>query len=84
MFKTILNCLVCDSTQLANVITLVEQAFNYVLTHSFSENISSGNVDLVKCSSAERCGLVQLKQSYDLSQIYGPLWLLLGDECQHD
>ena len=38
---------------------------------SRSEKVTAGPVDLVKCSSADGCGLVQLKQSYELSEMYG-------------
>jgi hypothetical protein len=48
---------------------------NQFLTGKFpkfkNEKIISGPIELVKCFGDECCGLVQLKQSYDLSEMYG-------------
>jgi NDP-4-keto-2,6-dideoxyhexose 3-C-methyltransferase len=33
--------------------------------------VTTGPVDLVRCAAADGCGLVQLRQSYDLSEMYG-------------
>jgi hypothetical protein len=51
--------------------SLGEQTLTGVFPRSRSEKITSGPVDLVQCSSPKGCGLVQLKQSYDLSEMYG-------------
>jgi NDP-4-keto-2,6-dideoxyhexose 3-C-methyltransferase len=48
-----------------------EQALTGVFPKSKSEKITSGPVELVKCMSSLGCGLVQLRQSYDLSEMYG-------------
>lgn len=71
MFKTISNCRICGNDQLTTVMALGEQALTGVFPKSRSENVTSGPIDLVKCSAADGCGLVQLKQSYDLSEMYG-------------
>jgi hypothetical protein len=71
MFKTISKCRICGNTQLATVMSLGEQALTGVFPRSRSEKVTAGPVDLVKCSSADGCGLVQLKQSYELSEMYG-------------
>ena len=71
MFKTISKCRICDSEHLASVMALGEQALTGVFPHSRSEKITTGPVELVKCSGVGGCGLVQLKQSYNLSEMYG-------------
>ena len=71
MFKTISKCRICGSEHLASVMALGEQALTGAFPHSRSEKITTGPVELVKCSGVGGCGLVQLKQSYDLSEMYG-------------
>jgi NDP-4-keto-2,6-dideoxyhexose 3-C-methyltransferase len=71
MFKTISKCRICGSKHLSTVMALGEQALTGVFPRSLSEKITAGPVELVKCSGPDRCGLVQLKQSYDLSEMYG-------------
>lgn len=71
MFKTILNCRVCGGTQLTTLMNLGNQALTGVFPKSRSETVTSGPVELVKCSTTDGCGLVQLKQSYDLGEMYG-------------
>lgn len=50
---------------------LGEQTLTGVFPKSRSEKVTSGPVDLVQCATEGGCGLVQLKQSYDLSEMYG-------------
>jgi NDP-4-keto-2,6-dideoxyhexose 3-C-methyltransferase len=71
MYKTILNCRICGNEHLDSVMKLGEQALTGVFPRSLSETITTGPVELVKCSSTDGCGLVQLKQSYDISEMYG-------------
>lgn len=71
MYKTISNCRVCGSQTLTNVMSLGIQTLTGVFPKNTDEAISSGPVDLVKCSGLASCGLVQLKQSYDISEMYG-------------
>jgi len=47
------------------------QALTGVFPSSPAEKITSGPVDLLQCLPSLGCGLVQLKQSYDLSEMYG-------------
>lgn len=71
MFKTISNCRICGGGHLATVMALGDQALTGVFPRSRSERVTTGPVELVKCFAADGCGLVQLKQSYDLSEMYG-------------
>ena len=45
-----------------------ENKLTGVFPHHISEIVSSGPLDLVWCS---KCGLLQLKQSYNLEEMYG-------------
>jgi NDP-4-keto-2,6-dideoxyhexose 3-C-methyltransferase len=71
MFKTISRCRICGCESLVTVMALGDQALTGVFPRARSENVTSGPVELIKCSAADGCGLVQLKQSYDLSEMYG-------------
>ncbi len=71
MIKTISKCRICGSEHLASVMSVGEQALTGVFPKSVTEKVTSGPVELVQCTGANGCGLVQLKQSYDLSEMYG-------------
>ncbi len=68
MYSEIDNCRICHNTNLLNVLSLGEQALTGVFPHHKSDCISSGPLDLVWCT---KCGLLQLKQSYNLYEMYG-------------
>jgi len=71
MIKTISKCRICGGNELLSVMSVGVQALTGVFPKSAEELITSGLVELVQCSSVGGCGLVQLKQSYDLSEMYG-------------
>lgn len=71
MIRTISKCRICGSYDLVTVMSLNEQTLTGVFPRARTEKVTSGPVDLVMCASAKGCGLVQLKQSYDLSEMYG-------------
>jgi NDP-4-keto-2,6-dideoxyhexose 3-C-methyltransferase len=71
MTKTITKCRICGNDNLVTVMSLGEQALTGVFPKSKTEKITKGPVDLVQCIGENNCGLVQLKQSYDLSEMYG-------------
>lgn len=71
MLKTITQCRICRNKKLASVFSLGEQVLTGVFPKSIDQKVTSGQVDLVKCDAATGCGLVQLSQSYDLSEMYG-------------
>lgn len=71
MYKSILKCRICGSEHLDSVMKLGEQALTGVFPRSLSEVVTTGPVELVRCSATDGCGLVQLKQSYDISEMYG-------------
>jgi hypothetical protein len=68
MYSEIVHCRICHNTNLINVLSLGEQALTGVFPHHISDNVSIGPLDLVWCT---KCGLLQLKQSYNLDEMYG-------------
>ena len=68
MYTEVKKCRICASRNLVLIFSLGEQSLTGVFPKSLDEKISKGPVDLLKCSE---CGLVQLKQSYSLSEMYG-------------
>jgi NDP-4-keto-2,6-dideoxyhexose 3-C-methyltransferase len=71
MTKTITKCRICGNDNLVTVMSLGEQMLTGVFPKSKTEKITKGPVDLVQCIGEKNCGLVQLKQSYDISEMYG-------------
>src|SRR5262249_19960189 len=69
MIREITHYRVCGSAELASVLDLGSQALTGVFPKKKSEAITSGPLELVKCQGG--CGLVQLRQSYDMSELYG-------------
>jgi len=68
MYTEIKNCRVCESGKLSLVLSLGEQYLTGVFPKSKNETISKGPLDLVWCAE---CGLLQMKQSYSLEEMYG-------------
>lgn len=71
MYKTIESCRICNGTELTTVFDLGNQALTGVFPKSKKQDVTNGPVELVMCSGVDGCGLVQLKQSYDISEMYG-------------
>ncbi|ABD41829.1 NDP-hexose 3-C-methyltransferase TylCIII [Methanospirillum hungatei JF-1] len=68
MYLEIKNCRICKNSNLIDVLSLGEQTLTGVFPKNYDENISKGPLDLVWCT---KCGLLQLKQSYNLVEMYG-------------
>lgn len=71
MVQTISKCRICGGREFHKVMSLGEQVLTGVFPKFKNEIITRGEVDLLRCSSSTGCGLVQLKQSYDLDEMYG-------------
>jgi hypothetical protein len=69
--QTIEKCRICGSTELETVMSLGTQHLTGRFPRQADEAVTAGPVDLVRCAAAGGCGLVQLLQSYDLSEMYG-------------
>ena len=68
MFKEISACRISGSRNLVPILSLGEQYLTGVFPKSKEQTITKGPVDLVWCPES---GLVQLKQSYSLEEMYG-------------
>ena len=69
-YKTIKQCRVCSNKDFKNVVSLGEMALSGYFPKEYGEKVSCGPVDLVLCSNSE-CNLVQLKQTFNLDEMYG-------------
>ncbi|MDQ2666299.1 MAG: class I SAM-dependent methyltransferase [Gemmatimonadota bacterium] len=64
-------CRCCGSTALESILSLGVQHLTGVFPKSPAERVTSGPLELVKCVSGGGCGLVQLRHTYDSSEMYG-------------
>ncbi len=71
MTHAITQCRICGGAHLQTVMSLGDQALTGVFPKTPDQPVTTGPVDLVRCAAADGCGLVQLRQSYDLSEMYG-------------
>lgn len=68
MYKEIKQCRICKNQKLKVVLSLGEQVLTGVFPKKREDKITKGPLDLVWCDD---CGLLQLKQSYSLDEMYG-------------
>jgi hypothetical protein len=68
MYSEISACRVCSSANLVPVLSLGEQYLTGVFPRDPGERITKGPLQLVWCQD---CGLVQLRHSYNLEEMYG-------------
>jgi hypothetical protein len=72
MFTEITNCRLCGNTNLQKVFEMKDISLSGVFPSTKNVKVNSGPLTLVKCSGGEpHCGLVQLRQTYPLGQMYG-------------
>ncbi|MEO1855931.1 MAG: methyltransferase, partial [Rubritalea sp.] len=71
MYKTIRNCRICGNSNLISIMDLGTQALTGTFPAAREEPVFSGPVELVKCAGDSCCGLVQLRQSYNVNLMYG-------------
>lgn len=68
MYSEIKKCRVCGNRDLLSVLSLGEQCLTGVFPKVSDVPVTKGPLDLVWCSA---CGLLQMKQSYSLAEMYG-------------
>jgi hypothetical protein len=68
VYRTIKDCRLCCNTDLLPVLDLGELALTGVFPKSEVMPSATGPLALVRCSG---CGLVQLRENFDLSLLYG-------------
>lgn len=71
MYTEATACRICGSGEFTSVMNLGVQALTGVFPKAQGQAVDAGPVELVRCSAPEGCGLVQLRQSYDVAQMYG-------------
>jgi len=73
-YREIKACRVCGNKTLIPILNLGKQALTGVFPKKREQPVPSGPLELVKCSESsrgDRCGLVQLRQSYNKHELYG-------------
>jgi len=68
MYSEITKCRVCQRANLLPVLSLGEQHLTGVFPKTVDTQVTQGPLGMVWCQD---CGLLQLKQSYSLSEMYG-------------
>ena len=69
MFREIEACRICGNRDLVPILSLGEQYLTGVFPSVRNADLSKGPLELVACnraSHAKACGLVQLRQTYNL------------------
>ncbi len=74
MIREIERCRICGRSDLQPIINLGSQTLTGIFPRSKEQKITSGPLELVRCNdeaNPEACGLLQLRHSYDLVELYG-------------
>src|SRR5262249_19639161 len=69
--RKITACRICGSTSLTSLLNLGSQCLTGVFPGCADDVVTSGELELDKCTAIGGCGLVQLRESYDSSEMYG-------------
>lgn len=64
-------CRCCGNTRLEMILSLGVQQLTGIFPRSPNEQVTEGPLELVKCFGEDACGLVQLRHTYDASEMYG-------------
>ncbi len=71
-YKEILKCRICGNANLSSILHLGDQHLSGVFPKTKGQSVTRGPLELVRCDGPENCcGLVQLRQSYNLDEMYG-------------
>jgi NDP-4-keto-2,6-dideoxyhexose 3-C-methyltransferase len=65
------RCRICANPNLAPILNLGQQYLTGVFPRDRNQKVSSGPLELVRCTGPDACGLVQLHHSYDQTEMYG-------------
>jgi hypothetical protein len=74
MVHQINRCRICGNPDLRRIIHLGDQALTGIFPRSADAPITAGPLELVRCHAPEassHCGLVQLRNSFELNEMYG-------------
>lgn len=71
-FSSISCCRICGSPDLTPIVSLGDQCLTGVFPRPGDPDVTRGPLDLVKCTGGSTaCGLVQLRHTYNKSEMYG-------------
>lgn len=71
-FRAIVQCRICGSTDLRSLLDLGPQALTGVFPRARGQHVTVGPLEIVKCfGGSDACGLVQLRHTYEPSEMYG-------------
>ena len=68
------RCRICGNEDLVSILSLGTQYLTGVFPNQVDRSLTQGPLELVKCNRSEHrdhCGLIQLRQSYNLDEMYG-------------
>lgn len=71
MRNEIRQCRICANQDLRGILSLGDQALTGLFPRTAQESVNRGLLELVKCHGENACGLVQLRHSFDSSEMYG-------------
>jgi len=71
MYGEISKCRICGNTDLDEVLDLGVQALTGVFPRTRSQKVTRGPLRLARCNGVDACGLLQLRHSYDMGELYG-------------
>jgi NDP-4-keto-2,6-dideoxyhexose 3-C-methyltransferase len=71
-FRCIDRCRICGSKELQSLLDLGTQALTGVFPRARGQKVTAGPLEIVKCmGDAATCGLVQLRHTYEPTEMYG-------------
>ena len=71
-FYSIINrCRVCKNNNFIEILSFKDLSMTGIFPKRIDQFITKGPLTLIKCNPKNGCGLVQLKESYDISEMYG-------------
>jgi len=74
MHREISKCRICGNRDLSPILNLGEQSLTGLFPKSRNDRLTAGPLELVKCLESKAndvCGLVQLRHSYNVGEMYG-------------
>lgn len=73
-YKEVKNCRICGNDQFVPVLDLGSQVLSGIFPESNSQSVPLAPLEMVKCEEkgdARKCGLLQLRHSADVEEMYG-------------
>jgi hypothetical protein len=64
-------CRCCGNARLEPILSLGVQQLTGVFPRTAGQQLTSGPLELIKCMGDDACGLVQLRHTYPMSEMYG-------------